>query len=150
MPATLTAHWRVGEANACQAFLSYARMLQHRGQPAGDSRWSWTLDFSARRAEARERMQPLRDQAARIKAAVVDLKDKLERLKKDRADGSQMAQMEADIREREKVARELEAEAAANRCADRLKVGLQAMCEGFALKSTAASIAIEIGISTNV
>lgn len=113
LPAILTADWRADEASAGRPFPSYARMLPHRGQPDGDSRWSWTLDFSARRTEARERMQPLLDQATGIKAAVVELKEKLKRLKKDKAGDKAIAAAEADIREREKTARELEAEAAA-------------------------------------
>ncbi|CAM5290086.1 hypothetical protein RLIN73S_01661 [Rhodanobacter lindaniclasticus] len=54
LPAALVG--RVGEADeghAGQTCPSYARMLSRRGKPAGDSRYSWTVDFAARRAEAR-------------------------------------------------------------------------------------------------
>jgi len=108
LPAALLAEWQADEANAGQPFPSYARLLAQRG----DSRYSWTVDFAARRAKAREEMQPLQDKAAGIKAAVVDLKEDLKRLKKERADEKKIEALEADVREQEKVARDLEAEAA--------------------------------------
>lgn len=113
LPAILTADWQADEENAGAPFPSYARMLQHHGQAEGASRYSWTVDFAARRAKAREEMQPLLDEAADIKAAVVDLKERLKKLKKGKADESEIEALEADIREKEKAARDLEAEAAA-------------------------------------
>lgn len=105
LPAALQAD----EANAGQPFPSYARLLAQRS----DSRYSWTVDFVARRAKAREEMQPLQNKAAGIRAAVVDQKDDLKRLKKEKADDKKIAALEADIRTQEKAARDLEAEAAA-------------------------------------
>lgn len=87
-------------------------MLKQRGEPEGDSRYSWTVDFAARRAKAREEMQPLLDEAARIKVAVVDLKEKLKRLKKGKAGGAKLELLDSQIREQDKVARELETKAA--------------------------------------
>lgn len=58
-------------------------------------------------------MQPLLDKAAGIKAAVVDLKEDLKQLKKDKSDGQQIEALDADIRAKEKAARDLETEAAA-------------------------------------
>ncbi len=113
LPAILTADWQADEENVGKPFPSYARMLQHHGQAEGVSRYSWTVDFAARRAKAREEMQPLLDKAADIKAAVVDLKERLKQLKKDKAGESEMEALEADIREKEKAARDLEADAAA-------------------------------------
>ena len=113
LPAILTADWQADEDNAGNPFPSYARMLQLHGQAEGSSRYSWTVDFAARRAKAREEMQPLLDKAADIKATVVDLKERLKQLKKDKAGESEMEALEADIREKEKAARDLEAEAAA-------------------------------------
>lgn len=109
LPAALLAEWQADEANAGQPFPSYARLLAQRG----DSRHSWTVDFAARRAKAREDMQPLQDKAAGIRAAVVDLKEDLKRLKKNKASAARITALEADIREQEKAARDLEAEAAA-------------------------------------
>jgi len=109
LPAVLLDEWKSDEANEGQAFPSYAKLLATRG----DSRYSWTVDFAARRAKAREDMQPLLDNAAGIKAAVVDLKENLKRLKKDKAADAEIAAKEAAIREQDKAARDLEAEAAA-------------------------------------
>jgi type I restriction enzyme M protein len=112
LPANLTAEWQDDPANADKPFPSYARMLKRRGQPESESRYSWTVDFSARRAKAREEMQPLLNEAARIRATVVDLKERLKRLKKDKADPKKLNPLEADIREEDKAARDLESRAA--------------------------------------
>lgn len=113
LPAILTADWQADEDSAVKPFPSYASMLQHHGKPEGASRYSWTVDFAARRAKAREEMQPLQDKAAGIKAAIADLKERLKQLKKDKADEKQIDALDTDIREQEKAARDLEADAAA-------------------------------------
>jgi len=113
LPAILTADWQADEANAGQPFPSYARMLPYHGTSSGASRWSWNLDFAARRAQAREDMQPLLDRASEIRAAVVELKETLKKLKKEKVDDQQLETLEAGIREQEKLARDAEAEAAA-------------------------------------
>lgn len=112
LPATLTADWRADEANAGKPFPSYARLLPRRGTAEAESRYSWTVDFAARRAQAREAMRPLLAEAGHIKAEVVNLKERLKGLKRDKAAASELAVLEADIREREKSVRELEAKAA--------------------------------------
>ncbi|MGH8050248.1 MAG: N-6 DNA methylase [Arenimonas sp.] len=112
LPAILTADWHADEANAGKPFPSYARMLQHRGKAKGDSRYSWTVDFAARRTQARAEMQPLLDEAARIKAVVVDLKEKLKRLKKDKASDKKLEALDAQIKEKDKAARDIETKAA--------------------------------------
>lgn len=113
LPAALVTDWQADEANAGKPFPSYARQLARRGAPAADSRWSWTVDFGARRARAREEMQPLLDAAAKLKAEVVDLKEQLKRLKKDKAADDVLEAHDAQIREKDKAARDLEAQAAA-------------------------------------
>jgi len=113
LPAALVAEWQADEANAGKPFPSYARQLAQRGTPEADSRWSWTVDFAARRAKAREEMQPLLDSAAKLKAEVVDLKEQLKRLKKDRATDDVLEAHDAQIREKDKAARDLESDAAA-------------------------------------
>jgi type I restriction enzyme M protein len=113
LPAALVADWQADEANAGKPFPSYARQLARRGTPEADSRWSWTVDFAARRAKAREEMQPLLDDAAKLKAEVVDLKEQFKRLKKEKAADEVLEAHEAQIREKEKAARDLEAQAAA-------------------------------------
>ncbi|BEV17018.1 N-6 DNA methylase [Herbaspirillum sp. DW155] len=113
LPAMLTSDWLADEENAGKPFPSYARMLQHHGQAEGASRYSWTMDFAVRREQAREQMRPLQEKATGIKAAVVDLKERLKQLKKDKADEQQIETLEATVRQREREIRDLEAEAAA-------------------------------------
>lgn len=113
LPAALVVDWQADEANAGKAFPSYARQLAQRGTPKADSRWSWTVDFAGRRAKAREEMQPLLDGAAKLKAEVVDLKEQLKRLKKDKAADDVLEAHDAQIREKDKAARDLEAQATA-------------------------------------
>jgi type I restriction enzyme M protein len=110
LPAALVAEWQADEAHAGQPFPGYARLRATRG----DSRYSWTVDFAARRAKAREEIRPLLDESRAVRAATVDLKEDLKRLKKDEAaDARKIAALEADIREQDKAARDLEAQAAA-------------------------------------
>lgn len=73
---------------------------------------SWAVDFAARRAKARAEMQPLLDEAALIKATVVDLKEQLKRLKKAKAGDAEQFAVTTRIQEQEKAARELETRAA--------------------------------------
>ena len=112
LPAILTADWLTDEANAGKPFPSYARTLAQRGKPMSASPYSWTVDFAARRAKARAEMQPLLDDAAQIKAAVVDLKEQLKRLKKDKTSDAELLALTSQILEREKAARDLETQAA--------------------------------------
>ena len=112
LPAILTADWQADEANAGKPFPSYARMLPHHGKPEGATRYSWTVDFAARRAKARAEMQPLLEEAAQIKAAVVDLKEQVKRLKKDKASDAELAALTIQILEKDKTARDLETQAA--------------------------------------
>jgi type I restriction enzyme M protein len=112
LPKILTADWLADEDNAGKAFPSYARMLQNHGTEKGGSRYSWTIDFAARRAEARSEMQPLLDEAATLKAVVVDLKEQLKWMKKDKTDKTKVEAVTAQITEQEKLVRELENKAA--------------------------------------
>jgi type I restriction enzyme M protein len=113
LPAALLADWQADEANAGKPFPSYARQLARRGTLEADSRWSWTVDFATRRVKAREEMQPLLDGAAKLKAEVVDLKEQSKRLKKEKAADDVLEAHDAQVREKDKAARDLEAQAAA-------------------------------------
>lgn len=113
LPASLTAAWLADEANAGCPFPTYARTLPGRGSLGPDSRYSWYVDFAGRRATARAEMQPLLDRAAVARATAVDLKDRLKRLKKEKAAPTKLAAVEAQIREQEIATRDLEAQAAA-------------------------------------
>ena len=57
-------------------------------------------------------MQPLLVEAAAIKAEVVDLKERLKRLKKEKADKEELNAMNGQIREKDKAAKDLETKAA--------------------------------------
>jgi type I restriction enzyme M protein len=111
LPTSLTEAWKEDEANADQPFPSYARLLKKRGTKAGESRHSWTVDFAARRKQAREEMKPHQEEAARAKAEVVSLKEKFKALKADGATADKIEKVETRIREEEKAAREAEAKA---------------------------------------
>jgi type I restriction enzyme M protein len=112
LPANLVADWQADEANAGKPFPSYARLLAHRGTSMANSRYSWTEDLADRRTKAREAMEPLLANADSIKIKVVDLKEQLKRLKKAKADEAAIAALNAQIREKDKEARALEAQAA--------------------------------------
>lgn len=112
LPATLVSEWREDEETASQPYPSYASLLKKRGKVEGESRYSWTVDFAARRAQAREERQPLLEEANRIKAGVVDLKERLKRLKKAKAERAAIEALDAEIQEKTKAARELEGRAA--------------------------------------
>lgn len=58
-------------------------------------------------------MQPFLDQAAAIKAEIVDLKERLKQLKRDKAKDVEVQASVAYIGEKEKVVRDQEAKAAA-------------------------------------
>lgn len=112
LPPNLAAEWQADERNLRQPFPSYAKMLRRRGKPESDSRYSWSVDFAARRAEARARMQPLLEKASDVKGEAVDLKEELSFRKKQKADPEELASLVAQIREKEKEARDLESKAA--------------------------------------
>jgi type I restriction enzyme M protein len=113
LPSSLLVEWQAESANADQPFPSYARMLSKRGTDKGHSRYSWTEDFAARRSKAREHMQPLKKQAASVKAEIVNLKERLKALKKDKAPETQSQAVEIALRDKEKALRELEMQVAA-------------------------------------
>jgi len=111
LPATLKADWETDEENAGKPFPSYARMLAHRGTKKGEGRYSWTIDFAAKRKQARAEMQPLLDEAAEVRAAIVDLKEQLRDLKRASGPALQIEALETEIAEKQKATRDLEAKA---------------------------------------
>jgi type I restriction enzyme M protein len=106
LPATLTDPCLEDESNAGNPFPSYARLLSSRGKKSAESPYSWTVDFAARRKQARADMQPHIDEAERIKAAVVTLKEKFKALKKTDAKPAIIDALETQIKEQEKAARD--------------------------------------------
>ena len=95
-----------------ELFPSYARMLAHRGTKKGESRYSWTVDFADKRKQARADMQPLREEAAKVRGVIVDLKVQLRELKRSYAAKAKIDAIETAIAEKQKSTRELEARAA--------------------------------------
>jgi type I restriction enzyme M protein len=110
LPAVLTEAWTEDE-NSAGEFPSYARLLAARGTPAAESRYSWTVDFAARRKQAREEMKPHTDEAARLKADVVSLKEKLKALKAANPKDKKIEALQTKIGEQEKAAREAQSKA---------------------------------------
>ncbi len=108
LPAMLTADWMAEEANAGKTFPSYARMMQHRGTPEGESRYSWSVDFAERRAKARAEMQPLRDEVDATKAELINLKELFRRLKRSKDDRANVEVLDEQIRELQVKAKNLE------------------------------------------
>jgi type I restriction enzyme M protein len=112
LPVNLTAEWRKDEKNAGSPFPSYARMLKARGTPGEESRYSWAVNFAERRNNARKEMQPLLDEAGRIKESLVELKEQLRQLKKEKAGQKELKPLKTNINQKEKAVRELASKAA--------------------------------------
>ncbi|MGA8670672.1 MAG: N-6 DNA methylase [Terracidiphilus sp.] len=111
LPATLKTEWAAEKANEGKPFPSYARMLAHRGREKGEGRYSWTIDFANKRKQAKAEMQPLLDEAAEVRAAIVDLKEQLRDLKRASGPALQIEALETEIAEKQKATRDLEAKA---------------------------------------
>jgi len=111
LPASLTDAWKEDEANADRPFPSYARLLKKRGTKAGESRYSWTVDFSGRRKQAREDMRPHQEEAERARTAAVEFKEQLKARKAAGADAAEIEKLEGSVREQEKAARDAQAKA---------------------------------------
>jgi len=113
LPAALTTQWREDEETKDKPFPTFARLFSMRGTKKGESRYSWTVDFKARRTKARKEMQPHLDEAEGIKAKVVELKEQLKARKKEKADKSVIHALQRQIKNQEKMARDALAKASA-------------------------------------
>ena len=111
LPASLVGDWSEQEENAGKPFPTFARMLAARGSLAGESDFSWSVDFAARRAKAREDMAPHLARVESKKAETVSLKDRLAALRKADADASKLDACRADIAAADKAARDAQAKA---------------------------------------
>jgi type I restriction enzyme M protein len=110
LPTTLTEAWTKDE-NSSGKFPSYARLLTAAGTSAGESRYSWTIDFAGRRTLAREEMKPHLAEAGAARAEVVSLKEKLKALKGSGLKDKAIKALETKIGEGEKAAREAQSKA---------------------------------------
>lgn len=113
LPPLLVADWQAKETNAGKPFPSYARQLKARDSEDTDSEYSWAVDFAARRTQAREEIQPLLDEATKLTDEIIDLKEQLKRLKKNKADEATLLALDTQIREKEKSVRDFQSKAAA-------------------------------------
>ncbi len=107
LPASLTAQWQEDEKTKGKPFPTFARLLSKRGTKKGESRYSWTVDFNALRAKAREEMQPHLEETDGIKAKVVELKEQLKARKKEIVDKSVIQTLQQQIKTQEKEARDV-------------------------------------------
>lgn len=105
LPATLTNEWLEDENVKDEPFPTYAKMLATKGE----SRYSWTIDFAARRAEAWEKMQPFKQRVAELREENIPLKEKLKVVRKEKNDKSAIEALEEKINDIEKEIKEQEA-----------------------------------------
>ena len=111
LPASLINGQRELDGNAVKAFPSFALQLSKRGFPEGESDFSWTIDFAARRAKAREDMAPHLEEVEKCKIEAVSLKEKLTALRKSGANEKAMTECRESIAVAEKAARDAQAKA---------------------------------------
>jgi len=105
LPATLTTEWLEEENANNEAFPTYAKMLLAKGE----SRYSWTVDFAARRTEAWEEMQPYKEKVGELREANIPLREQLKIFKKEKRGKSEIEDLEIQISSIEKEIREHEA-----------------------------------------
>ncbi len=108
LPATLTTDWLDDEKVQGEPFPTYAKMLATKGE----SRYSWTVDFAERRAEAREKIQPYKKRVVELREENILLKEQLKVLKKEKKgkqDKQKIEALEEKISAIEKEIKEQEA-----------------------------------------
>lgn len=72
LPFGLTARWREDEETKGKPYPTFARMLPKRGTKGSESRYSWTVDFTARRAKARKEMKPHLAEMEKVKLRIIE------------------------------------------------------------------------------
>jgi len=112
LPRTLTGDWFENEDNQGKPFPSFARLRADHGTHDADSHFSWTVDFSARRAKAQADILPFLEAVKNLSEDLLPLKEKLKTLKKDKADKGKVAIVEEAIKAKEKAIREAQTKAA--------------------------------------
>lgn len=111
LPRPLTADWMEQEGNQGKTFPSIARLLSKHGTPEADSDFSWTVDFTVRRAKAQADMLPFLEEVKNLTEALLSLKEDLKALKKDKADKEKISAVEEAIKAKEKAVREAQTKA---------------------------------------
>lgn len=74
LPAILLTDWQAKEGTKDKAFPSFARLKDSRETEQGESDYSWTVDFTARKTKSREEMQPYKQEAIAYRKAIVELR----------------------------------------------------------------------------
>ncbi len=111
LPATLVGDWPKQDGHKDKPFPTFARLISQRGTPEAESDFSWTVDFLARRAKARDDMAPhLAEVEKRINEAVA-LKEKLATLKRVKASEANIESCRTELALVEKAQREAKAKA---------------------------------------
>jgi len=108
LPAALTNDWQEEGNTNDQSFPTYAKLLATKGE----SRYSWTIDFAARRAAAMEQMQPFKEKAAELREDIILLKEQLKVIKRDKKERKEIEALEKRIFTCEKDIRDQDASAA--------------------------------------
>lgn len=106
LPKPLTADWLEQPGNQGKPFPSVARLLSKHGTPEADSDFSWTVDFTARRAKAQADMLPFLEEVKNLTEALLPLKEDLKALKKDKSGKEKISVIEEAIKDIEKAIRE--------------------------------------------
>lgn len=104
LPKTLTGEWLEDEIVKDEPFPTYAKMLATKGE----SRYSWTIDFTARRAEAWEKTQSYKERVADLREENIPLKEQLKVFKKEKKDKEEIETLEEKISSIEKEIKEQE------------------------------------------
>ncbi|MDR1708059.1 MAG: type I restriction-modification system subunit M [Prevotella sp.] len=93
LPTALVSEWLEDENVKDESFPTYAKMLASKGE----SRYSWTIDFAARRAEAWKKMQPYKKRVAELREENILLKERLKVFKKEKKDKLEIEALEEKI-----------------------------------------------------
>ncbi len=111
LPESLVAEWRADDANKGKPFPSFARLLPKCGTNAGESDFSWTIDFAARRVKVHQDMAPHLAAVEELKVEAIAQKDKLGSLRKAGASDQKIAAQRQAIAAVEKAIREAQSQA---------------------------------------
>lgn len=111
LPTTLIGDWWEQDINKDKPFPSFARMLEKRGTPEGESDFSWTVDIAARRAKARADMAPHLAEVENRKAEAVAMKERIATLRKGAGTENEIISCREALALAEKAWREAQAKA---------------------------------------
>src|SRR5262249_55725996 len=111
LPGTLVDDWRTKDGNFDERFPTFARLLPQYGTSEAEGDFSWTVDFAARRAKAREDMAQHLAEVERLKNQSVALKGQIAALKKANAPHEKIDACRDQVLTYERLAREAQAKA---------------------------------------